>query len=144
MTNYQNVKDFKILTMLKQIKKLVENYYNIQDISVKNRRPKFVEARVVYSIIVRQNSNYTLSEIGNLINRDHSSICHYNEKIYDSWISFPKFNIDKLQSIQIIYNNFIEQNSHKAEFYNVAIDDKSSNEKKSLSKIFRQRRYFAK
>jgi len=127
--------------MLDIIKKIVENHYQIKDISIRNRKEKFVEARAIYGIVARQNTDFGYCQIGKKINRDHATILHYNKKIYDSWISFPKLNIKKLQTIKIIYNNFIEQNSQPAEFYNIAIDNKSSNEKQSISKIFRKRRY---
>lgn len=95
--------------MLDILKDIVQKHYHIDDISVLNRKEKFVEARAVFGIVARQNTNFGLHKIGKSIKRDHSTILHYHKKIYESWLMFPKLNIKKLQTIQIIYDNFIKQ-----------------------------------
>jgi len=111
MTKQPNAKDFK---MLNTLKKFVENHYQINDISAYNRTDKYVEARAIFSIIARQNTYLTLKEIGKYINRGHDTVSHHNKKKYNSWLSTPKYNFQKLQNIQIIYNNFRAQ--YKNEF----------------------------
>lgn len=134
MTNHITVKDFKMLNLLK---KIVEKYYEIDDISTKSREAENVEARVVFCVLAKKITNKSYTKIGLYIKRDHSSISHYHNKNYDSWLSLPKFNIAKLQNIQIIYNNFMEQTSQPSEFYSVPVDLKSSNETKPISEVFR-------
>ena len=95
--------------MLDILKDIVQKHYHIDDISVLNRKEKFVEARAVFGIVARQNTNFGLHKIGKSIKRDHATILHYYKKIYESWLMFPKLNINKLQTIQIIYDNFIKQ-----------------------------------
>lgn len=90
------------------LKKIVENYFKIADISVRCRRQNYVKARVIYSIVARQTTVHTMSEIGEIIKRDHSSINYFINQTYQSWLLFFKHNNQNLNIVKIIYDNFIE------------------------------------
>jgi hypothetical protein len=46
----------------------------------KNRKRKIVEARMLYGIVMRE-MNYSLSEIGHYLGKDHTTIIHYCRSI---------------------------------------------------------------
>lgn len=59
------------------IKKVVEEQSNIDDISKKNRKRHFVEARFVYMHICKKHfKNISLQSIGSVVKRDHSTVIH--------------------------------------------------------------------
>lgn len=52
----------------------------------KSRQQRYVRARMIYCRIARNITNYSFSEIGRLINRDHASAIHYNKRFeIDIW-----------------------------------------------------------
>ena len=73
------------------VKKLYEVIYNVFGVDKvclksKSRRRKYVEARTVFSVIARRRLLMGTVQIGDLINKDHSSITHYtkqHENLYD-------------------------------------------------------------
>jgi len=63
-------------TELLKIKKAVEEYTGIEDIGVKDRSHDIAMARWLYCKLCREHTNGTMSAIGKLINRDHSTVVH--------------------------------------------------------------------
>jgi hypothetical protein len=58
-----------------QIKRVVERDYGVK-IDVKSRLRHLVEARHIYCLIARKHTEYSLAEIGKVINRDHACVLH--------------------------------------------------------------------
>lgn len=52
---------------LKEIKTVVEYVCGIR-IHLKKRTPEYVYARFIYCVVARENTEYTLSQIGGMIN----------------------------------------------------------------------------
>ena len=78
------------------------------DIMVKTRSREYVDARIIYSKILKEHG-YTLSVIGNSIMRDHTVIVHYlqtanaliknDDNFYMNLVSCRnEFNVGKLDS----------------------------------------------
>lgn len=61
------------------VKKIVEMVMEV-DIFVNNRKRAVVEARMIISSMLRE-MGYSLNTIGNLIDKDHATIIHYNKKL---------------------------------------------------------------
>ena len=66
-----------------EIRKNVEDYYGV-DISVKNRRKEYSNARKMYSYVSRLNK-HKFVPIGELIGQPHDVIL-YHDKVARSWI----------------------------------------------------------
>lgn len=47
------------------------------DISIKSRKRQIVEARMMYAKLMSRYTNFSLSDIGRLIGKDHATIIHY-------------------------------------------------------------------
>ena len=62
------------------IKKTVEGFSNIKDISIKSREIPMPDIRYVYMALCRylrnHIKNYSLKNVGKCINRDHASVLH--------------------------------------------------------------------
>ena len=73
------------------IKEVVEQVFNIEDISVKKQTNHYVQARSVYYQIARETTTYSTPIIGGLMNRDHATVLH-SKKVFDSYKDDPFFN----------------------------------------------------
>lgn len=60
---------------LDDIKYLVEREIGV-DLSIQSRRRHLVYARFIFFKLARDNTRYSLSDIGRLINKDHASVLH--------------------------------------------------------------------
>lgn len=90
-----------MLDLLK-VKKLVESYYNIKDISIKKRSQVYVDARTVYIVLAKRLTNYNYTIIGEYIKRDHSSVTHAINSIYSQWKNqfyYFRGQLDVIESI---------------------------------------------
>lgn len=65
--------------LFKTIEEIIEVSKN--DIKSRNRLRKFVDARKIISLFCIRNLQMSTTDTGDLINRDHSSICHYTRDI---------------------------------------------------------------
>jgi hypothetical protein len=72
---------------IEELKEIINNAFNV-DISEVNRNRKFVDARRVYSKILRERG-YTFYLIADSIKKDHASIVHYMKSI-DSILLYDK------------------------------------------------------
>ena len=88
---------------LRQIKKTVEKYFNFKDIGVKTRTRELVEARVVYMFLAAELTSYSYESIAHVINRDHSTVTHAINVIYDQWKSQPYYFRSQLTAIKTIH-----------------------------------------
>lgn len=113
-------------TELLKIKKAVEEYTGIEDIGVKDRSHDIAMARWLYCKLCREHTNGTMSAIGKLINRDHSTVVHavkslefeflYNKDLqtkYDdlSIIVVSKikmFSLDEIERLIIDFTNKLQ------------------------------------
>lgn len=91
------------MTTKDNFRKLIEVKFNVgfDDISGKSRKPKIVEARKALSFLLRHHLKMSFPEIGEYLNRDHTSIIHLintanKDKIYE-----------RVGKIDIIINNTI-------------------------------------
>jgi hypothetical protein len=71
-----------------KIKDLVCNYYNL-DIEKPVRRNNYVEARMIYYKLVRDNTHYSLSRIGSTVSRDHATVL-YSLRNFKEWVETDK------------------------------------------------------
>ena len=72
---------------IEEIKAAVEQELGIENLGVKSRQYDYVIARTMYFVLCKRHTSATLSVIGKLVNRDHSSVCH-GIKIYnDIWMN---------------------------------------------------------
>ena len=62
---------------------------NLEDVCGRSRKQEIVYPRMVIACFLRQHTALSTTEIGRLINRDHSTIIHYL-KTYDSEFRFNK------------------------------------------------------
>ena len=88
---------------LKKIKETVEKYFEYKDIGVKNRKRELVEARVIYMFLAAELTSYSYESIAHVINRDHSTVTHAINVIYDQWKSQPYYFKNQLIAIKTIH-----------------------------------------
>ena len=70
-----------------------------RNISSKNRERHLVRLRCIYANLALKVTNLSFAMIGSVINRDHSSIHHY-EKLFEETINIPYY--------RKIYNSYLE------------------------------------
>ena len=88
---------------LKYIREQVEDYFDISDLSIKNRKANFVIARKIYGILSVKSFKTLVStqKMGREIKRDHSTIIHY-WKSYKAWQTFPSAYPEELKHLEQI------------------------------------------
>ena len=100
---------------LKNIKELVETYYDIDDISVKCRTQNYVDARTVFVVLAKELTDYSYSIIGDYINRHHSSITHAINEIHDQWQKSKYHYRRQLDVIDTIYKQLSTDDEEQEE-----------------------------
>lgn len=85
---------------IEELKEIVNNAFNV-DISQVNRNRKLVDARRVYSKILRDRG-YTFYLIADSMNKDHTTIVHYMKSI-DSILQYDKDLRDKYIACKTIF-----------------------------------------
>jgi hypothetical protein len=83
---------------LKNIKSIVENVFNIENISRKTRKRNYVYARYVYMYLAREKTRYSLVYIGNYIKLDHATVLHGIKTIQNI------FSLHQDDRLQIAFN----------------------------------------
>lgn len=97
--------------MLEELKTLVDIAHKktgvtFEEILSKTRKRKVVDVkRIVSFILKRDNNDYTLEEIANAINSDHSTICHYKRTHED----LLKTDIAFRRKFEYVNNAYLEQ-----------------------------------
>lgn len=74
-----------------QIKAVVESYNSNINIAEKIRDRHFSDARKMYCYISRKCTRYSLSKIGEFINRDHTTILHSIKRCEDLMLTDKDF-----------------------------------------------------
>lgn len=85
---------------LKKIKKFVEVSYGICDLEKKTRKRLYTEARAVYFKIAKETTDLSLDNIGFYVNRNHATVLHGINKIYDIHLHYDPF-------VSEIYNDYL-------------------------------------
>ena len=87
---------------IQEIKAAVERELGIIDLSTRSRMSDYVTGRTMYFVLCKRHTSATLSIIGKIVNRDHSSVCH-GIKIYnDIWMNNVSQFRRELMTMQII------------------------------------------
>ena len=99
---------------LTRIKKYVERETGIEDISSKNRDNSHARARMLYGLIALNSTKCTMSQIGEYIKRDHSTIVHYRDNSHlvynDEYYMHIYLSYDQIKDkqMQTIYQTNIQ------------------------------------
>ena len=98
---------------IERLLKIVSDVFKIEDITKQTRLQKYVQARTVVMKILRD-SRIGTAQIGDLLNKHHSSIIHHT-KNFDFQLRFDKKLHSKYETVKLMYakgNNIIYQLSH--------------------------------
>ena len=120
-------------TELLKIKSIVEEYTEIEDISIKERTHELSMARWLYCKLCREYTPATMSAIGKTINRDHSTVVHALKSL-DFEFAYNKDLQTKYDDLSIIVMLTIKT------FTIEDIDKKISDLQNTLSKLKIQRK----
>ena len=90
-----------------RVRNIVEEYYQI-DISKVIRVRVYVEARSMYSKLLRDNTSMTYESIGESIGKDHTSVYHMVRQL-ESEMRFDSELNSKYVRLSSIYNESIQQ-----------------------------------
>ena len=96
---------------LKKIKNIVEINVGLKNIETKRRKQPMVDARTIYFVLAKRLTNFTYETIAELVNRDHSSVTHAINEIYEGWKLQPNQFKHQLQLIDAIENQIMDINS---------------------------------
>lgn len=77
------------MELSKQIKQMVEEALDIEDIGAKIKERKYVVARCVYAKLARKHTYETYKNIGEVIDRNHTTVIHL-EKSFDIQMRYEK------------------------------------------------------
>jgi hypothetical protein len=83
-----------------ELKRIVNDIFLV-DLEVKNRKRDVVDARKVYSKILRDNG-YSYELIGKTLGKDHATIIHYIKNI-EYILSYDKIIIDKYVACKNVF-----------------------------------------
>lgn len=89
-----------------RVRHIVEEYYQI-DITTPQRVRVYVEARAMYSKILRDNTSMTLSDIGQSIGKNHATIVHIIRQLEYDMENNIEIN-SKYVRLNSIYNESIQ------------------------------------
>jgi|TARA_R110000796_G_scaffold116375_1_gene228876 hypothetical protein len=92
---------FKNVSFLKTLKKTVEYGLCIDDIAKITREKDWVDARKIYCYLAYKLTKTTLSGIGEVVNRDHSTVLYLKRKCAEHLQQEPKFT-DKFNLVELI------------------------------------------
>lgn len=96
---------------LKKIKDLVEMNVGIKSIETRRRTQEFVDARTIYFVLAKRLTFFTYETIGDLVNRDHSSVTHAINEIHGGWLVQPNHFKKQLKYIDTIEKQLLELDS---------------------------------
>jgi len=135
----------KQIIKLKDIESIVETYTSLK-LNVKSRRRNIVDARKMYFGLCREFTHKSLAFIGETMSRDHATALHNIKSCYDLRKTDKEFN-----EIYIVLHNLVsdlDPSTKKKEGYDIQRIKHPGYyryaEKKSIRKVFNQRRSFAK
>lgn len=99
-------KEFYKKVTPKKVIQVVTEHFNLKenDVLKKIRKKEYVEARSVVIYFLREICQYSYSYIGEIFNKDHTTILHSYEKVVEKMKKSPEFN----QEIEIIRSKILE------------------------------------
>ena len=93
---------------LKKIKEVVEINVGLKNIQTRVRKQPFVDARTIYFILAKRLTNFTYETIAEIVDRDHSSVTHAINEIFEGWKMQPNLFKHQLQLIDAIENQIMD------------------------------------
>ena len=80
--------------MLKTIKKITEEEFNLHDISKRTRKLPYPEARAIYYAVAKEiMPEFSYNRIAHFIGRDHSTAVHSVKALKDTYLQDMEFRI---------------------------------------------------
>lgn len=80
--------------MLNTIKQIVEEEFNLPDISKRTRKRPYPEARAAYYAVAKEIiPEFSFARIANFMGRDHASAMHGIKKLKDTYLQDREFRI---------------------------------------------------
>jgi len=93
---------------LKLIKKYVENACNTK-IDTRSRKAEIVKYRALYFKLACDTTFHTLRSIGEIVDRDHSSVLHSKKYLFDYAMSDRKlYNLYQIYKVDILGKQVVE------------------------------------
>lgn len=115
------------LLKARELRALIERIFDL-DITINNRSRKRVDARMIYSNILRE-QKYTYKQIGYLLAKDHSTIVHYCLKFQEAIKYVPEFK----RKYKICRDRFLGEISEQDDYTKQEIIQELLLTKKELS-----------
>lgn len=94
---------------LNYILSTVCSYYGLEKENVKSnsRKANYIEARQLFFYIARNHSESSLIKIGEMVNRDHSTVVHLINKVYIQKEIYSKLKNDIKEIEILLYSTMI-------------------------------------
>jgi hypothetical protein len=86
--------------MIEKVKEIINEELGV-NIDKNVRKRNYVEARALYYTILKNSTNLTLSQIGNIVNKNHATVLHGIKNLQD-WM-------DQNAYLQHAYNNVLDK-----------------------------------
>lgn len=102
------------------LEKILETVQGDLDLSLQNRRDKFVQLHRIYYKLAKDLTSYTIKDIGELVKRDYSTVLHNINKFHlverTKYIEVYYKCLDELTGSQklVEYQNLIRENETDA------------------------------
>ena len=96
---------------IEKIKQFVDRYYGF-NIEKNTRRDEYIKARTMYYFLSRTYTSQPLSDIGGLLNRDHSTVIHSlskNHEFYAKYNQVYRNGLDSFNDYAIRYVEMLER-----------------------------------
>ena len=96
---------------IEKIKQFVDRYYGF-NIERNTRRDEYIKARTMYYFLSRTYTSQPLSDIGGLLNRDHSTVIHSlskNHEFYAKYNQVYRNGLDSFNDYAIRYVEMLER-----------------------------------
>jgi len=91
----------------KDIKKYIEVYFNVEDISIKSRQANLVMYRYLFYKLSKECTGDTLQQIGKAVNRDYTTVIA-GLRVFPNLLRY-------YPEVECVYNFFIEKKKNRPE-----------------------------
>lgn len=123
-------------TMESKLIDIINNEYGL-DILESTRDKYRVEARVIFSKIMKSQCNYGYTKIGRVLHKNHATIIYYI-KIFDDWFDYDQLFRDRYLKILDVYSSRAElkdiNTANKLIYDNVVLEGKIKKLEKTLNR----------
>lgn len=92
---------------LNKIKKIVELHFGLKDISIQSRKSNYVNARVTYMVLAKKLVKVSHTVIGDIIDRDHTTVTHGLNKTYSQWLATPAYFSKQIESLDKLHEDIV-------------------------------------